>query len=78
MYALTIQRGANTDIICVSADKDAIKGKMRDEVLGFISVVYGNDDDLDWLMPVSDDMEYWSDEDEEYRTTFRIQEVELI
>ena len=29
-------------------------------------------------MPVTDDMSYWSDEDEEYPTIFRIKSVEEI
>jgi hypothetical protein len=52
---------------------------MKEEVLSFLAEVYGDDEDaFEWLMPVSDDMSFWSDEDEEYRTTFRIEFVEEI
>jgi hypothetical protein len=52
---------------------------MKEEVLEFLAEVYGDDEDtFEWLMPVTDDMNFWSDEDEEYCTTFRIESVDEI
>lgn len=79
MLVLTIQCGKAKDLLACSNDIKKLHEKMKDEVLGFIAEVYGNDEDaLDWLMPVSDDMNYWSDEDEEYPTIYRIESVEEI
>ncbi len=79
MFVLTIQRGRDTVLLCASDDLGKIHTKMKEEVLAFLSEVYGNDEDaFDWLMPVSDDMDFWSDEDEEYPTVFRVEAVDLI
>lgn len=79
MFVLTIQRGQDTVLLCASDDLGKIHAKMKEEVLAFLSEVYGNDEDaFDWLMPVSDDMDFWSDEDEEYPTIFRVESVDLI
>lgn len=79
MFVLSIQRGESVELLACSNDIKKLHEKMKDEVLGFIAEVYGNDEDaLDWLMPVSDDMDFWSDEDEEYPTIYRIESVEEI
>jgi hypothetical protein len=79
MFVLTIQRGQDTILLCASDDLVKIHAKMKEEVLSFLSEVYGDDEDaFDWLMPVSDDMNFWSDEDEEYPTIFRVETVDLI
>jgi hypothetical protein len=79
MYVLSIQCGKATDLLACSNNIDKLHERMRDEVLGFISNVYYNDEEaLEWLMPVRDDMNFWTDEDEEYPTTFRIEFVDEI
>ena len=79
MLVLTMQSGKAKDLLACSNNIDKLHERMRDEVLGFIAEVYCNDEEaLEWLMPVSDDMNFWSDEDEEYRTTFRIESVDEI
>ena len=67
------------ELLACSNNIDKLHARMKDEVLAFLAEVYGDDEDaFDWLMPVSDDMNFWSDEDEEYRTTFRIESVDEI
>jgi hypothetical protein len=79
MYVLTIQRGESAELLACSNDIGKLHARMKEEVLGFLAEVYGDDEEaFEWLMPVSDEMNFWSDEDEEYRTTFRIEEVEEI
>lgn len=79
MFVLMIQRGEAVEVLAVSQELQKLQARMKEEVLGFLSEVYGEDDDaFDWLMPVRDDMMFWSDEDEEYRTTFRIESVDEI
>jgi hypothetical protein len=79
MLVLSIQRGEAVELLACSNDSTKLHARMKEEVLGFLSEVYGNDEEaFEWLMPVTDDMNFWSDEDEEYRTTFRIESVEEI
>lgn len=79
MYVLTIQRGESVELLACSTDIDKLHTRINDEVLSFISEVYGDDEEaFEWLMPISDGMTFWSDEDEEYCTTFRIESVEEI
>lgn len=79
MYVLTLQRGESVELLACSANINKLHTRMNDEVLSFISEVYGDDEEaFEWLMPISDGMTFWSDEDEEYRTTFRIESVEEI
>ena len=79
MLVLTLQRGESVELLACSNNSEKLHARMKDEVLGFLAEVYGDDEEaFDWLMPVTDDMYYWSDEDEEYRTTFRIESVEEI
>lgn len=79
MLVLTIQRGQAKELLLASNNAGKLQEKMKEEVLGFISEVYGNDEEaMDWLMPISDDMTYWSDEDEEYPTIYRIESVDVI
>lgn len=78
MYILMIQRGPAAEVLAVSKDLTKLQIRMKTEVLGFLSEVYGDDEDLEWMMPVRDDMMFWSDEDEEYRTTFTIETAEEI
>lgn len=78
MYILMIQRGPAAEVLAVSKDLKNLQLRMKTEVLGFLSEVYGDDEDLDWMMPVRDDMMFWSDEDEEYRTSFTIEQAEEI
>lgn len=79
MYVLTEQRGESVELIAASESLTNLQARMKEEVLGFLSEVYGEDEDaFDWLMPVKDDMMFWSDEDEEYRTSFKIEKVEVI
>ena len=79
MYILMIQRGPAAEVLAVSKDLTKLQLRMKDEVLGFMSEVYGNDPDaFEWLMEVRDDMVFWSDEDEEYRTSFTIETAEEI
>lgn len=79
MLVLTLQRGKSVELLACSNDSTKLHARMKEEVLGFLAEVYGDDEDaFDWLMPVTDDMDFWSDEDEEYRTTFRIESVDEI
>ena len=79
MFVLSIQRGESVELLACSNDIKKLHEKMKEEVLGFLAEVYADDDDaFDWLMPVTDDMNYWSDEDEEYPTIYRIESVEEI
>ena len=79
MFVLTLQRGESVELLACSTDISKMHARMKEEVLSFLAEVYGNDEDaFEWLMPVSDDMNFWSDEDEEYLTTFRIESVEEI
>ena len=79
MFVLSIQRGRSFELLAASDDIEKLRNKMKDEVLDFLSEVYGNDEEaFDWLMPITDDMVYWSDEDEEYPTIYRIQSVDTI
>ena len=79
MLVLTLQRGESVELLVCSNDSAKLHARMKEEVLGFLAEVYGDDEEaLEWLMPVTDDMSYWSDEDEEYPTIFRIKSVEEI
>lgn len=79
MLVLTLQRGKSVELLACSNDSTKLHARMKEEVLGFLAEVYGDDEDaFDWLMPVTDDMDFWSDEDEEYCTTFRIESVDEI
>jgi hypothetical protein len=79
MYALTKQTGKSFEVLAVSNDKTKLRGLMRYEVLTFIEETYSNDQDaLDFLMPLSDDMDYWSDEDELTPVLWKIKDVDMI
>ena len=79
MYALIHNVGRTAEVIAVSEDKKKLSERMKEEVLGVIEEIYNNDPDaLDWLMPISDEMTYWSDEDEESPIVYRIKETEVI
>lgn len=79
MYALTKQTGKSFEVLAVSNDKTKLRGLMRYEVLTFIEETYSNDQDaLDFLMPLSDDMDYWSDEDELTPVSWKIEDVDMI
>ena len=79
MLVLTLQRGESVELLACSNDSAKLRARMKEEVLGFLAEVYGDDEEaFEWLMPVTDDMDFWSDEDEEYCTTFRIESVEEI
>lgn len=79
MYALTKQTGKSFEVLAVSNDKTKLRGLMRYEVLTFIEETYSNDQDaLDFLMPLSDDMDYWSDEDELTPVSWKIEDVDFI
>lgn len=67
------------ELLACSNDSEKLRKRMKEEVLEFLAEVYGNDEDaFDWLMPVTDDMNFWSDEDDEYATVFRIESVDEI
>ncbi len=79
MYALTKQIGMSFEVLAVSNDKAKLQGIMRYEVLTFIEETYSNDQDaLDFLMPLSDNMTYWSDEDEQTPASWKIEDVDVI
>ena len=79
MYALIHNVGRTAEVIAVSEDKKKLSERMKEEVLGVIEEIYNNDPDaLDWLMPISDEMTYWSDKDEESPIVYRIKETEVI
>lgn len=78
MYALTRQNGGTFEIIAVSEQKTTLSGKMKEEVLTFIEEVYSDEEELDWLMPISDDMTFWCDEDDVTPVVYRIVEVPVM
>ena len=79
MFVFTIRRGEATELVACSSDKSKLQAKMKAEVESFIDEVYGNDEEaFEWLKPVTDGMDFWSDEDDEYETVFQITEVEEI
>lgn len=79
MYALTKQIGTSFEVLAVSEDMSLLRGVMRTEVLTFIEETYSNDPEaLDWLMPISDTMTYWSDEDEFTPVSYHIIEVPVL
>lgn len=79
MYALTKQIGKSFEVLAVSTDKTKLRGIMRYEVLTFIEETYSNDQDaLDLLMPLSDDMDCWYDEDEETPALWKIKSVDVV
>ena len=44
MFVLTLQRGESVELLACSNDIKKLHEKMKDEVLGFIAEVYGNDE----------------------------------
>jgi hypothetical protein len=79
MYVLTRQNGMDFEVLAASEDQHLLSGVMHDEVLGFIEEVYSNDQEaLEWLMPISDDMTFWADEDELTPVTYRIVETNVL
>lgn len=79
MYALSKQIGKSFEVLAVSTDKAKLRGIMKYEALVFIEETYSNDPDaLDFLMPLSDDMDYWSDEDELTPVSWKIEDVAMI
>lgn len=79
MYALTKQIGKSFEVLAVSENKTTLSQVMKAEVLTFIEETYSNDPEaLEWLMPISDEMTYWSDEDELVPVIYRIKEVTVL
>lgn len=79
MYALTRQIGKSFEVLAVSENKTTLSQVMKTEVLTFIEETYSNDPEaLEWLMPISDEMTYWSDEDELTPVFYRIKEVTVL
>lgn len=79
MYALTKQIGKSFEVLAVSENKTTLSQVMKTEVLTFIEETYSNDPEaLEWLMPISDDMTCWSDEDELVPVIYRIKEVTVL
>ena len=79
MFVFSIKRGEATELVACSSDKPKLQARMKKDLLSFIDEVYGNDEEaFEWLTPVTDGMDFWSDEDEEYQTVFQITEVEEI
>ena len=79
MYAYTQRRGDATEIVAVSQSEETLQKELRKDVCNFIDEVYGNDEEAqEWLMPVDENPNFWSDEDEEYETVFQIVEVKEI
>ena len=65
-------------VLGVSADKTKLQAVLKEKVENFIREVWGDDED-DWSGCVekpTDNMDFWSDEDDECETTFRIEKVE--
>lgn len=79
MYALTKQVGKSFSVLAVSEHIAQLEQMMKDEVLVFIEETYPNDPEyLDFLMPISDHMRYWSDEDEQTPVSWKIEDVDVI
>ena len=74
-YVFTIRRGEATEVVAVSKDHDKLVKKLKSELKSFIEEVYGDDDYTEFLTPVEEVTDYWSDEDDEYETVFQITEV---
>lgn len=79
MYALTKRIGNYFDVLAVSEHTTPLESKMKAEVLTFVKETYALDPEaLDFLMPITDHMEYWSDDDELTPAVFRIVETDWI
>ena len=79
MFVYTQRRGEATELIACSSDHAKLQAKMKEDLLEFVAEIYGDDEEaLEWLTPVTDGMDFWSDEDDEYETVFRITEVKEI
>lgn len=79
MFVFTVRRGEVTELEACSNNKAKLQARMKADVQKFIDDVYGNDEDaFEWLTPVTDGMDFWSDEDDEYETVFQITEVQEI
>lgn len=78
-YVFTVRRGEATEVMAVSRNHDKLVAKMKSELKSFIEEVYGNEDEyLDFLTPVEEVTDFWSDEDDEYETVFSITKVKEI
>lgn len=82
MFVESIRRGETTNLIACSNNVEKLREKLRNHINGFIEEVYGedwrNDEYLDYLTRPEDVEDFWTDEDEEYETVFKIEEVEEI
>ena len=80
MFVESIRRGEVTELLSCSNDKEKLREKMRKEIKEFIEGVYGEDweEEAEWLVKPEDVEDFWSDEDDEYETVFKINEVEEI
>ena len=51
MLVLSIQRGEAVELLACSNDSAKLHARMKEEVLGFLSEVYGNDEEaFEWLI----------------------------
>jgi hypothetical protein len=79
MYALTHRNGNSFEILAVAKEKMPLREIMKDEVLVFVEETYSDDEEVfEWLMPISDTMDFWGDEDEFNPVSWKITEVKEI
>lgn len=80
MFVESVRRGEVTELLSCSTNQEKLREKMRKDIKDFIDGVYGEDweEEAEWLVKPEDVEDFWSDEDDEYETVFKINEVEEI
>ena len=79
MYVYCQRCGDATNLEACSSNKDKLRRRMKSDVEDFIREHYDEEDETLGIIPdVTDDMDFWSDEDDEYEIVFFITEVEEI
>ena len=80
MFVESVRRGEVTELLSCSTNQEKLREKMRKDIKDFIEGVYGEDweEEAEWLVKPEDVEDFWSDEDDEYETVFKINEVEEI
>ena len=80
MFVESVRRGEVTELLSCSTNQEKLREKMRKDIKDFIEGVYGEDweEEAEWLVKPEDVEDFLSDEDDEYETVFKINEVEEI
>ena len=74
MFVESVRRGEVTELLSCSTNQEKLREKMRKDIKDFIEGVYGEDweEEAEWLVKPEDVEDFWSDEDDEYETVFKI------